>query len=250
MGVKHLFHLIKHGTIWLVKYFWVVLLVVIIGYFLYQSSFSWEKKAEVSATNTLKSKEDVIFIVIEESYSGVKNSGFDSLSESLQTWDFNKRTKKLSVKYENLLPYTMGEDENGNEVLNYDQTKVIILYDRGFDSFERYSEVLSVASFPFVYHFKDEPFVTIHSIEEDGTVFLEFKGKQIQLKQGEDYPDMSVKGFQLVRTKIENQGIYKKNQFVPFESTKKAKEKQRKEKKGTNPEELVIPKKQLPNIHY
>lgn len=248
------FSLLKKFIIFTFKYIWVAVLLFMIGYFVYQTSYSWEEKSEVSASNKLTSNEEVIFLVIKEEYSGAKKSGFDSLSDSLKTWEFDKRHKKLYLKYKKLLPYVKVENENKDEVTIYDQTKVMILYDRGFDSFESYSEVLSVASFPYEYHFNGEPLITVHSIETDGTVYLEFKGKKIQLKPGEDYPDVSVKGFQLSRTNIENQGVYKKDQFVPFDEKENKNKNKKKNKSNGKTSTDETPEKEykkieLPNIH-
>lgn len=243
----------KNTVFFLFKYIWVVFLVLVVNYFIYQNSFSWSHSDEKEATNTLKSNEDVIFIVVEEDYSGVKGNEFDSLSESLQTWAFDERHKKFYLKYEKLLPYV----KTGEETY-YDNTKVILLYDRGFDSFERYSEVVSIATFPYKYYFNKKPFIAITSIDEDGTVFLEYKDKRIQLKPEERYSTRAVNGFQLSKTTIKNHGVYKKDQFLPF---KEAKEKAKNTKKngkqtGNQPsdapglEEVDAPKKlELPNIH-
>lgn len=238
----------KNTALFLFKYIWVVFLVLIVNYFIYQNSFSWNQADEKHATNTLKNNEDVIFIVVEENYSGVKGSEFDSLSDSLQTWAFDERHKKFYLKYEKLLPYVKVGEET-----YYDNTKVILLYDRGFDSFERYSEVVSIATFPYKYYFNGKPFIAITSIDADGTVFLEYKEKRIQLKPEERYSTRAVNGFQLSKTSIKNHGIYKKDQFLPFEDEKKETKKGNKEKGKAGIDDALeedAPKKlELPNIH-
>lgn len=241
----------KNAVFFLFKYIWVVFLLLVVNYFIYQNSFSWNQEDENKATNRLKSNEEVIFIVVEEDYSGTQGSDFDSLSESLRTWEFDERHKKLYLKYEKLLPYT----KTGEETY-YDNTKVILLYDRGFDSFERYSEVLSIATFPYKYYFNGKPFITVRSIDEDGTVFLEYKDKRIQLKPQDDYSTRAINGFQLSKTKIKNHGIYKKDQFLPFKDETKKKTKKGSKAKGNEDDsdsvadEAEAPKKlELPNIH-
>jgi hypothetical protein len=235
----------------LLKYKWATAFLLLVGYFIYQTSFSWENSAEVSHEKKLTNEEEVVFIVIQENYIGASNSGFDSLADSMQTWDFDEKSKKLYLKHQKSLPYTLSGSEN-NKFVQYDNTKVIILYDRGFDSFERYSEVLKVSTLPYQYFFKNEPLITVHQIDSTGTVFLEFKGKQIQLKANEDYPDLSIKGFQLVKTGIQNHGIYNKKQFVPFIKQEKRSNKLNSNKKDdetlNNKEEKD--EKILPNIHY
>lgn len=251
LHVETFFKLAKNTILFLLKYIWVVFLLLVVNYFIYQNSFSWNQQDENNATNQLKNNEDVIFIVVEEDYSGSKGSDFDSLSESLRTWEFDERHKKLYVKYEKLLPYVKDGDAT-----YYDNTKVILLYDRGFDSFERYSEVVSVATFPYNYYFNGKPFISIRSIDEDGTVFLEYKDKRIQLKPEEDYSTRALNGFQLSKTNIKNHGIYKKDQFLPFkeanngQSKKGAKQKNKGNKDGVDVEDAPEPKKlELPNIH-
>lgn len=249
LHVEKFLNVAKNTVLFLFKYIWVVFLVLVVNYFIYQNSFSWNQQDENNASNTLKNNEEVIFIVVEEEYSGVRGSEFDSLSDSLRTWEFDERHKKLYVKYEKLLPYTKVGEET-----YYDNTKVILLYDRGFDSFERYSEVMSIATFPYQYYFNGKPFITIRSIDEDGTVFLEYKDKRIQLKPQEGYSARALNGFQLSKTKIKNHGIYKKDQFLPFKEETNDKTKKGNKGKGKDNEPLTEeeeqPKKlELPNIH-
>lgn len=241
----------------IIKYIWFVILLGIVGHFMYQSSFSWEE-AEIKSNSTdLTNEEEVVFVVIKEEFAGVKKNGFDSLSDSLKTWEFDKKNKNLYLKYTKDLPYSSYGEGKKKEIV-YGKTKVIVLYDRGFDSFERYSEVLSISSLPYKYYFKDEPLITVHDVDSDGTVFLEFKGKLVQLKSGDSYPDLTVKGFHLAKTEIVNHGIYKKTQFLPLidETKKDSKKKDGEKSKKTNPDsdgvESETPeekKEKLPNIH-
>lgn len=247
-------NIVKITAINAIKFFWVTILILIIGYLLYQSSFSWGTSEEVTSDKALTNKEEVVFIVIKEEYAGVKKNGFDSLSTSLKTWEFDKRERKLYLKYQKSLPYTTVGTGHNKEMV-YDKTKVMILYDRGFDSFERYSEVLSVASLPYQYFFNGEPLITVNNVDAEGTVFLEYKGKQIQLKAEENYPEVTFKGFKLSRTEIQNHGIYKKNQFLPFESDVKDDKKDNKDKddekdkKQIDGEDIKLEIEKLPNIH-
>lgn len=245
-------NLVKNTAINSIKFFWVTILILIIGYLLYQSSFSWGTATEVTSDEALSNNEEVVFIVIKEEYAGVKKNGFDSLSTSLKTWEFDKKAQKLYLKYQKSLPYTTVGTGHNKELI-YDKTKVMILYDRGFDSFERYSEVLPVASLPYQYFFNGEPLITVNNVNSEGTVFLEYKGKQIQLKSEENYPEVSFKGFKLSRTEIQNHGLYKKNQFLPFETEekkdKKAKDNKKNDKKQIDGDDIKLEIEKLPNIH-
>lgn len=243
----------KKTFIFLFKHLWFVALLLVGFNLIYQNSFSWSNKDLKAASQELKNNENVIFLVVEDKFSSAKANSFASLSNSLKTWEFDKKKQKMYVKYEKLLPYYYSGEGSKKEII-YDKTKVMVLYDRGFDSFERYSEVLSVATFPYEYYFKGNPLVSINGIDKDGTVFIEYKGKRLKLGPNNDYSSHSISGFQLSKTVIKNYGIYQKNQFLPMEKPKKEKENEKPLKEKSKDENIETKekedeKKELNNIH-
>jgi hypothetical protein len=182
---------------------WLLFFISVVLLFSYQSLFSWNKEEkEMEKTSTIK-KENVVFVVIEEHQMGNERTGFESLFDNLQTWKFDKKKEKISVKYTSWLP-----KEN---------TKAILLYERRLDSFQRFSDALVVNHFPYQYYFEDAPLLTIHHIEKDGTVQLMFKGKKIEVKSGETYPDWSFNDWKLTKTTIVNHGLVNKKRFTLME---------------------------------
>lgn len=189
----------------LYKNIWSFMLLIFVGYFFYHAMFSWDEPDKSEATSDSINKNEVVFVIIKEHHYGSKKGGFDSLIESLQSWEFNKRQNEVYFKSKSLLPS------------NRPNTKVVVIYDRGFDSFERYSEVLAISSFPYKYHFKDKPLLTIFGVGDNGTVFMDYKGKKIKLNP-EDVspPEWSIESYKWVKTEITNYGIFNKNQFKTF----------------------------------
>jgi glycine cleavage system H protein len=162
-------------------------------------SFTWYKvKGE-----EIKDSDKVIFVTIEEKRYGIKKPAFKSLLEGLETWSYDKVRDEVLLKFRSQLPKN--------------NTKAMVIYDRGFDSFERYAEVLNIFSFPFQYSFKDQPFLTIVQVNKDGDAYFNFKGKRIKLAKGKSYISWSFDDKRLTKTIIKNHGFYDKKQFKLME---------------------------------
>lgn len=174
---------------------WVFLTLMLFIYLIYQSSFTWYKVEG----ETKKDNEDVVLITIQEKRYGMVKRTFESLEEKLKTWELNRENKEVKFKYISQLP---GEE-----------TKVVMIYDRGYDSFERFAKVLNVYTIPSQYKFDNKPFISIESVNENGDVYLVFEGKKIKIERGEKYRDWKIEDYWLTKTVIENNGIYKKEDF-------------------------------------
>ena len=189
-----------NGLVFMVwRYKWVFLLGLVVSFLGYQTFFSWEENDITSNEKTVLEENKTIFLVIEEHQYAVKKTGFDSLFENLKTWEYDKKTENVSLKFESWLP-----KEN---------TRVMVIYDRKYDSFRRFNDVLTIADFPYKYYFNDTPLLTVSGIKKDGTVQLSFKGKRIEVSPKSHYPDWQLDGVQLSKITIRNYGIFDKNQF-------------------------------------
>lgn len=183
---------------------WLLTLIVVLSFLFYQLTFTWDANEESLGKGTTVDNDSVVLITISEKHFGDKKKSFDSLLNSLQTWAIDERKKEVSLKFEAQLPKT--------------STKAVIVYEKGSDSFERYSEVLNISTLPYHYYFNKQPLVTIHQIDSKGRVFLEYKGKRVRLTAGESYPEWSFEGYRMVSTTIQNRGLYKKDHFHPFKT--------------------------------
>lgn len=215
------------------KYFWAFVLLILACYFLYQGTFSYSSnEVEVVANNELKKEDDVIFVVIEESFLGQKDKGFKSLKENLESFKFDEKEGLVYFKHKNHLPYYIQEND-GSKDYQFSNTKIIVVYDKGKDSFERYTEVVSLSTFPYTYYSDNKKLFTVEGINSDGTVFLNFNEKTIKLSKDDKYSDMAFEDFQLNRTSIKNYGIFNKKQFKELKTENQIlREQQQKEKEA------------------
>lgn len=240
----------KKVSLFCLKYCWVIVLALFVIYLLYQLTFSYSTdEVDVVANNELTKEEDVIFVVIDESYIGKKDKGFKSLDENLNSFDFNKKEGKIYFKYKNQLPYYT-QDNDGTEEKTYSNTKIIVVFDKGKDSFEHYTEVVSLSTFPYAYYLDNEKIFSVEGINSDGTVFMSFKDKTIKLTPDGSYSDFAFQNFQLTKAKIKNYGIMSKDNFIQLKTDNEiqkeelAKEKEAKkaaEKQKESHEELDLP---------
>lgn len=176
------------------------MLVILIAYFCYQSTFTWynaEGKSEVK-------KDKVLFVTITEHRFGSKGSGMDSIDNKLSNYSFDEDKEIVKLKNEVQLP------KKG-------KTKVVVIYDRGFESFEKHSEVLPISDFPFQYSLNDQPYFNVQNVDEDGNVYFTFKDKKVKVNLHKTYTDISINE----RVVIKNHGYYKLDQFQLMEKKKK-----------------------------
>jgi len=185
---------------------WTVLLALLTFYFLYQWLYGWNHSGASEGAVSEIAEDQVAFVVIKENNFPSKSSSFKPLLEGLKVWEMNEEENKIRFKFDTLLPT--------------DKSKVMLVYDRGFESFERHAEVFSVNIFPYQYYFEQEPFVSVYDADKDGTVYLEFKGKRIKLGPNDSYRTFSFNGIQGAWIKIENHGLFKKDQFKYLYTTK------------------------------
>lgn len=188
------------------SFLWTIAVVVFFGYLMYQSAFAWNEKLvineEVKSASLANDK--TIFLMINDTHYGVQKNGIKKVKESLEMWSFDKKKEKVYVKHPTLLPH--------------DKTQMMVIYDRGYDSFEHHSDVLSLIKFPFEHYYQDNLIFNIQGIGKKGEVYMTYKNKKIQLKPGESYWSFSSDGFKLTKTTIKNYGLYDKKQFTTMQT--------------------------------
>jgi len=179
---------------------WTIFLVLLFIYFLYHVLFFWNQDFSTEHKEKNLPTDQVAFMLIQEKTYGLKRPSFGGpLLTSLKVWDYDKDHNQVDLRFESLLPT--------------DKSKAMVVYDRGFESFEKHAEVFSVNSFPYRYNFKSEPFISILGMEKDGTLYVDFKGTKIKLEPGDSKRKWSFDGFQVSSIKITNNGLYKKENF-------------------------------------
>lgn len=194
-------------TAWTFRWFTILLGVLL--YLIYQYSFVIPSLSAQPLNNEVP-KGKAVFLLIKENRYGTHHSGFSSLNEELQTWKEEKG--KILFRYPSMLPPSAA--------------KVVVIYDRGLDSFESYSVPFSVSSLPYVYYFQDKEFLTINRVSGDGTVELIFNGKRLLISPQDDYPTWSYDRLQVVQTEIRNIGLIPLSTFDLYPEVKKELEKE------------------------
>lgn len=189
---------------------WTILLVIFFFYLLYQSTFAWDEEVTRPVTETTKLPEDkTAFVIVKDTHFGVRRSAINSVKESLEMWDFDKRHEKVVLKHKNLLPT--------------EKTQMMVLYDKGYDSFAHHSDVLSLINFPYQHYYDGEVAFEVYGVNKDGEVYLNYNNKRIHLKPGETYHAVAGEGYKVTWTTIKNYGLYDKKQFDTKNSSKKSK---------------------------
>lgn len=178
---------------------WTYFLILGIVYYVYQSSFGW---SQVNGRQAIDA-EKVVFLTVQEQRYGVQKAGFSSLYKSLEIWKYDSKNKEVDLKFEANLPRS--------------KTKVMFIYDRGYDSFQRFAQVTPIASFPYLYKYDNKALITVEGYNENGTLYLNYKGKKVELKSGKNYYAWSIQDRTLVKTSLTNQGLFSKDQFVQKE---------------------------------
>lgn len=179
---------------------WTILLVLFLVFLIYQSAFSWNDKAPLQKAEIEELESDeTVFMTIKNKHYFVQNSSMQSIREALEMWSFDEDRGRVELKHSSLMPT--------------DKTKMMLIYDRGYNSFERDSSVLSLINFPYNHYFEGEKMFVVTGVSAKGDVYMSYGDKKIHLKPGETYWTYSTEGYKLTKTTIENYGLYDKDQF-------------------------------------
>lgn len=161
--------------------------------------YGWSQTGALEGDNSTIDENATAFVVIEEKTVPSKNSSLEPLLKGLEMWKYNEDENEVLFKFDTLLPTS--------------KSKVMVVYDRGFESFERRADVFSVNNFPYDYYVEDQPLISVYDADSDGTVYLEYEGKRIKLAPNDTYRTAELKGFKLSFISIHNHGLLQKEQF-------------------------------------
>lgn len=180
---------------------WTVILGIFFVYLFYQTTFAWDEKTKEPELSAATLENKTAFVMISEVNNfGIDNSGIKKLQDSLEMWSFDKKREKVLLRHRSLIPDA--------------KTQMMVIYDRGYESFERYSEVLPLLRFPYKHYFKEKEVFSVEAVGEAGDVYLSYKNQRVHLKPGDSYRVPSIEGYRPKMTTIKNYGLYEKKQFV------------------------------------
>jgi hypothetical protein len=185
--------------------FWISVLLILVGYLLYQTKYISHHPSPNDFVNPLNEKE-VIFVSVKDHNLSFRNKGFDPLTDSLRFWELNEKDNTVFLKEPSLLPTEF--------------TPLVVVYDRGNGSFEKQENVLPISTFPYAIY-QNNVELDILDIGKDGTLFFRFDDKQLSIETGETYQTFFFDGFKLRNISIENFGIKRVSQFKLFPEVEK-----------------------------
>lgn len=202
-----------------IKSIWTILAITILGYITYQTAFAFNEKNVIEDTieNVEIPEDKTIFLMVTDEHYGVSTSEIKQIRENINLWEFDKKTDQIFLKHNSMLP---------NE-----RTKIMAIYDKGYDSFEHHADVLSLINTPYEHFYDGESVFKILGIGEDGSIQIEYKGKIINLAAGESYWSFGTEGYKLTKTVIKNYGIYDKSQFMKMKTKEELEAEKNKEPK-------------------
>ncbi|MED2737432.1 hypothetical protein [Bacillus toyonensis] len=185
---------------------WTVIASLLILFLIHQNMYvdhSFSKghtKTDIPDTKT-------VFFTVKEHQFTMQKKGFDSLFESLKLWEYDEDKETVYLREESLLPTKY--------------TPLMVIFDKGNDSFEKQENILPISSFPFSLKDSGSSFQVNH-VDKDGTVYFQYRDKELSVAEGETYRLLWMQGFRLKMTTIENHGLFDKKQFKVLKSSEKS----------------------------
>ncbi len=144
-----------------------------------------------------------IFFTVKESQPSLRKKGFDTLKESLKLWEYDEEKKTVYLREISLMPTKY--------------TPLLVIYDNGYDSYEKQENIVPISSFPF--SLKDSgTSLQINQINKSGKVYFQYRDKELSLEPGEVYRLPYFDGFRLKLVTIKNHGLFKTKQFKVLEN--------------------------------
>lgn len=202
--------MIKSGL----KVSWVVIFLLVIGYFLYQSNFIEHYEDKKEFINPLKEKETIFLSITDHNFS-LRKKGFDQLTDSLKFWEYDTKNDTIYLKEQTLLPSEF--------------TPLVVVYDRGNDSFEKQENVLPISTFPYSIYQNDFG-IEISHFDKNGKLYFSLLDKKLSLEPGKSYQTIFFQGFKLRSIKIKNFGVKHIDNFKLFPEIEKELKEQEKKK--------------------
>lgn len=139
-----------------------------------------------------------IFLTVKEHQFTIRKRGFDSLNDSLKLWEFNKDDNNVYLREESLMPTQY--------------TPLMVIYDKGQDTFEKQENMVPISSFPFSFKNAGTSF-QVNQVTKNGKVYFKYLDKELSLKSGQSYTLPYLDGITLKLVTIKNHGMFASKQF-------------------------------------
>lgn len=179
---------------------WSAIIVVALLFLIVQNLYvDHHYSREHSPKNFPENK--TIFFTVKEHQFTFRKRGFDTLLDSLKLWKYDKKTDTVYLREESLMPSKY--------------TPLLVIYDKGYDSYEKQENIVPISSFPFSLKNSGSS-LQINQVDKDGTVYFKYLDKDLSLKAGKTYNLPYFDGFQLKWVTIKNHGLFDTKQFKTF----------------------------------
>lgn len=139
-----------------------------------------------------------IFFTVKEHQLSIRKKGFDYLVDSLKLWEYDKKKNIVYLREESLMPTQY--------------TPLLVIYDKGSDTFEKQENIVPISSFPFSLKNSGST-LQVNQVDKDGKVYFQYRDKELSLEPGDSYSLPYFDGFQAKSVTIENHGLFDTKQF-------------------------------------
>lgn len=177
--------------------FWTVIVIAVLLFLIGQNVFVDHHYAQQQNTKDFPENKTVFFTVKEHQFS-IRKKGFETLLDSLKLWEYDKKKDIVYLREESLMPTQY--------------TPLLVIYDKGYDSFEKQENIVPISSFPFSLKNAGTSFQVNH-VDEDGKVYFQYLDKELSLDSGDTYRLPYFDGMQLKMVTIQNHGLFDTKQF-------------------------------------
>lgn len=183
---------------------WTVISIAVLLFLIIQMIYV-DHPADKKSNQVDFPENKTIFFTVKEHQFSIRKKGFDTLVESLKLWGYDKNKDIVYLREESLMP---------NQY-----TPLLVIYDKGYDSFEKQENIVPISSFPFSLKNAGSSF-QVNQVDKDGKVYFQFRDKELSLKAGDTYRLPYFDGVQLKTVTIQNHGLFDSKQFKAFKKNK------------------------------
>jgi len=176
---------------------WTIIVVVGLLFLIIQSFYVDHNYAKTQNIADFPINKTIFFTVKEHQFT-IHKKGFDSLNESLKLWEYDKKDNNVYLREEALMPTQY--------------TPLMVIYDRGEDTYEKQENMVPVSSFPF--SFKNAgTSLQVNQVDKNGKVYFQYQDKELSLNSGDTYRLPYFDGYRLKMVTIKNHGLFSSKQF-------------------------------------
>ena len=176
---------------------WTVIVVAILLFLIVQNFYVDHHCAKSYDKVDFPENKTVFFTVKEQQFT-IRKKGFDILLESLKLWKYDEKKNIVYLREKSLMPTKY--------------TPLLVIYDKGYDSFKKQENIIPISSFPFSLKDTGTSF-QVNRVEKNGKVYFEYRDKKLSLESGETYRLVYFEKFQLKMVTIKNYGLFDIKQF-------------------------------------